>query len=268
MENQFQENDLPIGDLRKLGLVRNGKPLLSDADINALLAGYRTDLITLEDLNSDGIHIRKMDAKLSLQRTPEGHVTVQLHPIYRDIKKHPLLLDVEAEQLEQGTLTHVLKTYHTGDGKKKSWVIEYDPETREFISSDPASVKVPAKINGEKLSELQKEQYRDGAVVQLSDGTQLQRRASSRSGVTSNREALMYSLILDGGISYLLLRSLRNLFGNKAAQKDPYTEGYQKAMQDMQQWQRAKQTPSQASIPQWEMEQEQQQRVNGKSRSR
>lgn len=78
----------------------------------------------------------------------------------------------------------------------------------------------------------------------------------------------MYSLILDGGISYLLLRSLRNLFGNKAAQKDPYTEGYQKAMQDMQQWQRAKQTPSQASIPQWEMEQEQQQRVNGKSRSR
>lgn len=267
MDNQFQEKDLPIGDLRRLGLVRNGKPLLSDDDIEALLSGHRTDLITLQDLNGDGIHIRKMDTKLSLEQTPEGHVTVQLHPIYRDVKKHPLLLDVEAEQLEQGTLTHVLKTYQAGDGKKKSWVIEYDPETREFISTDPAKVRVPAKINGEKLSELQKEQYRNGDVVQLSDGTRLQRRASSRSGVTSNREALMYSLILDGGISYLLLRGLRNLFGSKNVQKDPYTEGYQRAMQDMQQWQRARQAPQQA-IPKWENEQEQQQREYGKSRSR
>src|SRR5690606_7584159 len=241
MDNQFNENDLPIGELRKIGLIRNGRPDLSEEDLSALLAGHRTDLITLRDLNSDGIHIKKMDAKLSLERDPNGHITLQLHPIYRDVRKDPLLLDVEAEQLEQGTLTHVLKTYQGGDGKKKSWVIEYDPETREFIATDPAKVKVPAKINGEKLSELQKEQYRNGDVVQLSDGTRLQRRASSRSGVTSNRDALMYSLILDGGISYMLLRGLRNLFGNKSSQKDAYTEGYQRAVQDMQQWQRNKQ---------------------------
>lgn len=266
MDNQFNENDLPIGELRKIGLIRNGRPDLSEEDLGALLTGHRTDLITLRDLNSDGIHIKKMDAKLSLERTPDGHITLQLHPIYRDIKKHPLLLDAEAEQLEQGSLTHVLKTYQAGDGKKKSWVIEYDPETREFISTDPAKVKVPAKINGEKLSDLQKEQYRNGDVVQLSEGTRLQRRASSRSGVTSNRDALMYSLILDGGISYLLLRGLRNLFGNKSGQKDAYTEGYQRAMQDMQQWQRSRNTTAQAFDPGQELEQ--QERNLGKSRSR
>jgi len=151
------------------------------------------------------------------------------------VKKHPLLLESEAEELEQGKLTHVLKTYQEGNGKRKSWIIEYDPETKEFIAADPEKIKVPTMINGEKLTELQKEQYRNGSIVELADGTRLQRRASSRSGVTSNREALMYSLILDGGISYMLLRSLRNLFGSKSQQKDPYTEGYQRALQDMQQ---------------------------------
>lgn len=265
MDNQFNENDLPIGELRKIGLVRNGRPILSDEDITALLSGQRTDLITLHDLNGDGIHIKKMDAKLSLERTAEGHVTLQLHPIYRDVKQHPLLLADEAEQLVDGKLTHVLKTYQGGDGKKKSWVIEYDPETREFVSSDPAKVRVPAMINGEKLSDLQKEQYRNGGIVQLTDGTRLQRRASSRSGVTSNREALMYSLILDGGISYLLLRSLRNLFGNRTPQKDPYTEGYQRAVQDMQRLQGGRQPVAQS----FELDYgEQQERDRGKSRSR
>ncbi|MGJ1525507.1 DUF4099 domain-containing protein [Sphingobacterium spiritivorum] len=265
MDNQFNENDLPIGELRKIGLVKNGRPILSGEDITALLSGQRTDLITLHDLNGDGIHIKKMDAKLSLERSPEGHVSLQLHPIYRDVKQHPLLLADEAEQLVDGRLTHVLKTYQGGDGKKKSWVIEYDPETREFVSSDPAKVRVPAMINGEKLSDLQKEQYRNGEIVQLTDGTRLQRRASSRSGVTSNREALMYSLILDGGISYLLLRSLRNLFGNRTPQKDPYTEGYQRAVQDMQRLQGGRQPAAQS----FELDYgEQQERDRGKSRSR
>ncbi|WP_185210724.1 DUF4099 domain-containing protein [Sphingobacterium mizutaii] len=264
MENQFRESDIPIGDLRKLGLMKNGKPDLSQEDIDALLAGHRTDLITLRDIHGDGIHIQKMDAKLSLQRETNGHMSLQLHPIYRDVKKHPILSDTEADQLEKGELTHVLKTYQGGNGKKKTWLIEYDPETREFISSDPQKVRVPAKINGETLSELQKEQYRNGDVVQLTDGTRLQRRASSRSGVTSNREALMYSLILDGGISYLLLRGLRNLFGNRNAQKDAYTEGYQRALLDMQQAQRTRQAP----IYHQEDQQEQQEQTHRKGYSR
>ena len=240
MDRIFNQQDIPLADLKKLGLLFNGKPILSEANMDALLSGHRTDLIALHDLHGEGIHIQKMDAKLSLERSTDGQVILQLHPIYRDVKKHPLLLDVEAEQLEQGKLTHVLKTYQEGDGKRKSWIIEYDPETKEFIAADPDKIKVPSMINGEKLSDSQKEQYRNGSIVELSDGTRLQRRASSRSGVTANREALVYSLVLDGGISYMLLRSLRNLFGSKTQQKDPYTEGYQRAIQDMQQRERNK----------------------------
>jgi hypothetical protein len=78
----------------------------------------------------------------------------------------------------------------------------------------------------------------------------------------------MYSLILDGGISYLLLRSLRNLFRSKTPQKDPYTEGYQKAVQDMQQWQRTMQVPRQTFTPAQEDEPQQQHRGYEKGRSR
>lgn len=269
MDKLFKQQDIPVGELQKLGLLNNGKPMLSEADMDALLMGYRTDLVTLQDLHADGINIKKMDAKLSLERSADGQITLQLHPIYRDLKKHPLLLDSEVDQLEQGKLTHVLKTYQQENGKRNSWIIEYDPETREFIASDPEKIKVPTAINGEKLTDLQKEQYRNGSVVELSDGTRLQRRASSRSGVTSNRDALMYSLVLDGGISYMLLRSLRNLFGSKSQQKDPYTEGYQRALQDMQQRDRNKPLVQQsfAAEPAVEMY-KQQERNLGKQQSR
>ncbi|NGM71659.1 DUF4099 domain-containing protein [Sphingobacterium sp. SGL-16] len=233
MDKLFNEQDIPLAELGKLGLLNNGKPSLSSEDLESLLSGHRTNLITFEDLHADGIHINKMDAKLSLEKSAEGEFKIQIHPIYREAKKHPLLLESEAEQLEQGKLTHVLKTYQQDNGKRKSWIIEFDPETNEFIAADPDKIKVPAMINGEKLTDMQKDQYRNGSIVELSDGTKLQRRASSRSGVTANREALVYSLVLDGGISYMLLRSLRNLFGSKSQQKD-YTEGYQHALRDMQ----------------------------------
>ncbi|MGB3108300.1 DUF4099 domain-containing protein [Sphingobacterium siyangense] len=232
MDNKFLETDIPIGDLRKLGLMTSGKPDLSKEDIEALISGHRTDLITLRNLHGDGIHIQEMQAKLSLHRDENGHMSIQLHPIYREATRHSLLLDVEAEQLELGQLTNVQKTYQTDQGKK-SWIIEYDPETKEFISSDPDKVEVPDKINSEKLSELQKDQYRNGGVVALSDGTLIQRRAASRSGVTSNRTALIYSLLLDGGISYLVLKVVGNLVNNKKEQQDPYTTGYNQALKDM-----------------------------------
>ncbi|OOG19653.1 hypothetical protein BWD42_07000 [Sphingobacterium sp. CZ-UAM] len=233
MDNKFLESDIPIEQLRKLGLITAGKPDLSKEDIQALISGHRTDLITLRNLNGDGIHIQEMQAKLSLQRDENGHMSIQIHPIYRDAKRHALLLDIEAEQLELGQLVNVMKTYQTPQGKK-SWIIEYDPETKEFISSDPDKVEVPEKINHEALSEIQKHQYRHGDVVTLSDGTLLQRRAASRTGVTANRTALIYSLLLDGGTPYLLLKVVDNLMNSRKEQEDPYTAGYRQALNDME----------------------------------
>ncbi|MES2446594.1 MAG: DUF4099 domain-containing protein [Bacteroidota bacterium] len=234
MENQFLEKELPVNDLEKLGLYQGGKLTLERDDLDALLSGRRTDLIRLNELQSEGFRIESLDAKISLERSLDGKITVQIHPIYKEAQKHPLLIDVEADQLELGALSSVIKTYQTPEGKKKSWVIEYDQETKEFLSYDPDKVKVPDAVNGEKLSDIQKELFRNGGLVQLPDGTLLQHRASDRKGILSDRATLVLSVLLDGGISYLIIRGLRNILNNPKEQKDEYSEAYNRVIQEME----------------------------------
>lgn len=234
MENQFLEKELPVKELEKLGLYQDGKLTLEPDDLEALLSGRRTDLIRLSGLQSEGFRIESLDAKISLNRSPEGGITVQIHPIYKQAQKYPLLNNVEADQLELGALSSVVKTYQTPEGKTKSRVIEYDPETKEFLSYDPDKVRVPEAVNGEKLSDSQKERFRNGGLVQLSDGTQFQHRASDRMGILSDRAALVLSVLLDGGISYLIIRGLRNIFNSSKEQKDEYSESYNKVLREME----------------------------------
>lgn len=234
MNSLFLEQELPLNDLKKLGLYKDGKPAIEPDDLDALLSGRRTDLISMSNLQSDGFRIERLDAKLSLNRSPDGKITVQLHPIYKEAQRHPLLIDLEADQLEQGTISNVQKTYYTPEGKRKSWVIEYDSETKEFISYDPDKVEVPEKVNGEALSDIQKELYRNGGLVQLSDGTLFQHRASERKGILSDRAALIFSVLLDGGLSYLLIRGLRNILNNPHQQKDEYSEAYNQVRHEME----------------------------------
>lgn len=234
MNSLFLEQELPLNDLKKLGLYKDGKLAVEPDDLDALLSGRRTDLISMGNLQSDGFRIERLDAKLSLDRSPDGKITVQLHPIYKEAQRHPLLIDVEADQLELGTISNVQKTYHTPEGKRKSWIIEYDSETKEFVSYDPGKVQVPEKVNGEALSDIQKELYRNGGLVQLSDGTLFQHRASERKGILSDRAALIFSVLLDGGLSYLLIRGLRNILNNPHQQKDEYSEAYNQVRREME----------------------------------
>lgn len=234
MNSLFLEQELPLNDLNRLGLFKDGKLAIERDDLDALLSGRRTDLIIMSNLQSEGFRIERLDAKLSLDRSPDGKITVQLHPIYKEAQRHPLLMDVEAEQLELGKISNIQKTYDTPEGKRKSRIIEYDTETKEFVSYDPDKVQVPEKVNGEALSDIQMELYRNGGLVQLSDGTLFQHRASERKGILSDRAALIFSVLLDGGLSYLLIRGLRNILNNPRQQKDEYSEAYNQVRRGME----------------------------------
>jgi len=65
--NQFKDNELPLGELEKLGLYIQGRILLSRDNINALLTGRRTEMTNFKDLKFDGLSIPELDAKLSLK---------------------------------------------------------------------------------------------------------------------------------------------------------------------------------------------------------
>lgn len=233
MKPLFEKNELPVIDLRKLGLYKDGKSTLSPNDLSALLAGRRTDLISITDLKTDAFHIQQLDAKLSLQRSPDGSVSLNLHPIYKNAVAHELLDEREVEQLKAGKIANVTKEIDLEPVKKKTLIIEYDAQTREFISYDPQGVEPPEKINGQQLTPEDKQNYQSGNVVQLKDGTRVQHRASERNGMLSDRQALILSVLLDGGISYLLITGIRNLLANREEQKTQFTKGYEAALKEM-----------------------------------
>jgi hypothetical protein len=85
------------------------------------------------------------------------------------------------------------------------------------------------------LSLEQKERYRKGKEVELSDGTRFQYGGGDARGVRANKLALIASVIVDGGISYLLYKGLNAMFGQKhdPQKADVYSKGYYQALEDM-----------------------------------
>lgn len=233
METIINEKELPVGELKKLGLYQDDQINLSSEDMEALLVGRRTDMRSMVNLQLDGITIRQIDAKLSLAKGADGNVTVNLHPINKEIKTHPLLNDDETQDLVSVKVQSVQKEYADADKILKKLIIEYDEQTREFVAYRPDQVEAPEEVNGETLTDKKKKAFQNGEVVELNDGTRLQHSATDSKGVRSDRKALILSVLLDGGISYLLLRGLRNLRGSDDPQKEGYTKGYNQALADM-----------------------------------
>lgn len=235
-----QINGLPLAELEKLGLYRDEELLLSQEDVEALRSGRRTGLVSMTDIKIEGFQIDQLDAKLSVVKEWDNTPTLKIHPIYKQAQRHPLLLATEADMLENNLMSSISKTYNNPPAKSKTYIIEYDPETREFIAYDPKQVTAPHKVNGETLSKKQKDDFRNGTVVTLSDGTKLQYKATESKGVLSDRNALLFSVLIDGGISYLLIRGIRHLLNSNKAQADGQTPAFQKAYAEMEKHQARK----------------------------
>jgi hypothetical protein len=239
MKNPFNVDELPVEEMETLGIIDpDGTYDISQEDVEALLAGRRTGLIRLNELQAGGFRIEHLDAKLSLSREPDGKATIKLHPIYKNPVKPELLKDDEAQALISGKQT-VIQKIKAGQSKY-GIVFEYDEDTRDFISYDPAHVLAPDKINGYKLTESQKEDFKKGFKVELPDGTELEHSATDPKGVRSDRAALIFSVLIDGGISYLLIRGIRHLLNSDKTQRDGQTPAFQKAQAEMEKHQAKK----------------------------
>lgn len=233
MKHSIKENEMPLKELEKLGLYKDGGLSISPENIDALLAGRRTDMLSMSGLNIDGFAIRRLDAKLSISRNADGHVQLNIHPIYRESQRHPVLTDEEEKALISGERHVVSKEQQIDSNRKKKIAIEYDDLTREFIAYEPDQVQAPIKVNGETLSEKQQEDFRNGNVVELEDGTKIQQSATDNKGIRSDRKRLILSVLLDGGISYLVFRGISNLKGRVTPQDEGFSKGYNQAVTDM-----------------------------------
>jgi hypothetical protein len=224
--------DLPVEDLRELGLFRDGEITLPKKDIDALVSGMRTGLITVNNINKGGIEIKEMSVKLSLVKNAEGKAELLVHPVYKQANLPSIISSQEGDDLLTGLKANLIKET-TENGQQKKLMVEYDWDTREYIVTDTSRLRVPDMINGMPLTPYQKERFGHGRQIEMPDGTTFQASSTTPDGIRSNRLALVVSLLMDGGLSYLLLTGLKAMVGDRGLlpQKDERNENYQKALQ-------------------------------------
>jgi hypothetical protein len=230
----FEEGDLPLDDLAEIGLFRDGRVLLEEADLKALLSGRRTQMLELEDLEFAGMKIASLKAKLSLVTGADGKTDLLLHPEYLRSIPPRYLTDTEAEELENGEVSSFEKTIVDHEGQKKNVLVEFDPETRQYVTTDTDKLEAPEAVNDQPLTAEQKAKFRKGKEVELPDGTKVQYTVTTREGIRANRIMLIASVVFDGGISFMLYHGLKALFGQQHnAASAELGEGYESALDKM-----------------------------------
>jgi hypothetical protein len=112
-------------------------------------------------------------------------------------------------------------------------LIEYDWNTREFVITDTSKVQVPLEINGQPLTPYQKDRYLSGRQIEMPDGSMVQASGTAPEGFRSNRMALVVSVLMDGGISYLLYQGLNALIDKQGEvlQEKALGKAYSKALE-------------------------------------
>ena len=125
-----------------------------------------------------------------------------------------------------------IKDYQEENKKEKTFIYEYDDETKSFVAIDTDDVIELESVNGMKVTPEQAREFKEGRKVVLPDNTTVQ--ASPKDGVISNRNLLVFSVLFDGGISYLLI-TLAKIAADKASinleKEKEYSKGYLEALQ-------------------------------------
>ena len=121
-----------------------------------------------------------------------------------------------------------VEPYNPQEHQEKFVLFEYDTDTKSYVGIDSEKIIAPEEVNGIKLSEDQKKNYKEGHEVVLEDDTKIQ--ASPAKGMRFNTSILIVSTILDGGMSYFLLKAAHRLSQNKKEKKKIYDRAYKNAL--------------------------------------
>lgn len=132
-----------------------------------------------------------------------------------------------------------VRDYVREESKEKTFVYEFDKDTNSFIAVDSDDIIVPEEINGTPLTEEQKRKMKQGQVVEMSDGTAVQTSpaAAKNNFLQSNRKLLIASVLLDGGLSFFLVKGMQlvhNKTNQKKLEQQEYNKGYRDALAKVQ----------------------------------
>lgn len=198
----------------------------------------RSFFIELEKPDGDRIQIWGVDLERALKDSKKNiGDDVQL-----EFKgKQPVEVEIDGKWETRERYTWDVSDLEPGNRKEETRIYEFDKETNSFISIDSENVLVPEEVNGMLLTEKQKKKLKSGQVVEMPDNTMIQASPSNAKNnfLNSNRRLLMASVLLDGGISFVLVKgaqlAIERLSRNKEQQHDQlYNKGYRDALAKVQ----------------------------------
>jgi hypothetical protein len=155
-----------------------------------------------------------------------------IHPIYRKERVPDFLPDEDAVKLADGDSSSFYKTVEV-NGKKKNVIVEFDHDTKEFIITDGEQILVPDFVNGDELTPEQKRQFKKGETIEMPEGTKLRYSATTAQGIRSNKARLITSLVMNGGLSFLLYTGIKALSKKEPKVSQEYSKGYYQALEDL-----------------------------------
>jgi len=159
---QFSIEELPEKQLELIGLSKKNILNMPPRTFNALMSGNRTSLIRFNKISVPGLEGGSLDAKLSLERKPNGNVSIRFHPINQMPKNTFNLTKDEIEQLNNDT-NFIRKQFAKG----REYLVGIDKQTKEYIAIDKNLIEAPEKINGIELTETQKKDFKEGKDIKV-----------------------------------------------------------------------------------------------------
>jgi Protein of unknown function (DUF4099)/Protein of unknown function (DUF3945) len=158
----FSINELPEKQLELMGLTKKDILNMPPRTYNALMSGNRTSLIRFNKINVPGLEVGSLDAKLSLERKPDGSVAIRFHPINQMPRNTFNLTKEEIDKLNSG-INFIEKKLPNG----KDHLIGIDKQTNEFVAILKDSIEAPKKINGIELTDDQSKDFKEGRDIQV-----------------------------------------------------------------------------------------------------
>ena len=96
----YQTESLPYKSFEKIGLHKQDVLNLPKRDLQSLLQGHTTSLLSLK-IRSEGLDLKEK-AKLSLYSLSDNSVGIKVHPVRKDIQNDYDLKKSDIERLKDG----------------------------------------------------------------------------------------------------------------------------------------------------------------------
>jgi len=192
----------------------------------------RSFFIELEKFDGEKIKIWGVDLERALEKSGKN-IGDMAQLEFKGKETVPVEINGKWEHKERYTWD--VNDFVENTKKENTAIFQFDKETNSFVAIDSEDVLVPEEVNGMQLTEEQKKKLKRGKVVDLPDGTKIQSApADAKNGfLQSNRKLIIASLLLDGGMSFLLIKGMQLIserLNQKKNETELYNKGYREAL--------------------------------------